>query len=120
MDDYTENIAINEEAAMLVDHECQLARITKAVWIKTTGKIITKQGLTGRSIDERVNGDKELGKDKYGLSMTGGGAGKAEAALWARTTKNTDWSTGPLARPFAHSLAPLTRLLALHFSLMGQ
>ena len=24
-------------------------------------------------------------------------------ALWARTTKNTDWSTGPLARPFAHT-----------------
>ena len=33
-------------------------------------------------------------------------------ALWARITMNTDWSTGPLARPFAPSLAPLTRLLA--------
>ena len=30
-------------------------------------------------------------------------------ALWARITKNTDWSTRPLARPFARSLAPLTR-----------
>ena len=29
------------------------------------------------------------------------------AALWARSTKNPDWSTGPLTRPFAHSLAPL-------------
>ena len=38
-------------------------------------------------------------------------------ALWARITKNTDWSTGPLARPFARSLAPLTRLLALDCSL---
>ena len=34
--------------------------------------------------------------------------------LWSRITKNTDWSTGPLARPFACSLAPLTHLLALH------
>ena len=34
-------------------------------------------------------------------------------ALWARITKNPDCNTGPLARPFAHSLAPLTRLLAL-------
>ena len=29
--------------------------------------------------------------------------------LWSRTAKNTD-STGPLARPFARSLAPLTSL----------
>ena len=32
--------------------------------------------------------------------------------LWARTIKNPDESTGPLACPFAHSLTPLTRLLA--------
>ena len=31
---------------------------------------------------------------------------------WSKTAKNTDCSTGPLARPFARSLAPLTRLLA--------
>ena len=30
-------------------------------------------------------------------------------ALWSITAKNTDCSTGPLARPFARSLAPLTR-----------
>ena len=30
-------------------------------------------------------------------------------ALWSGTNKNRDVSTGPLARPFAHSLAPLTR-----------
>ena len=32
-------------------------------------------------------------------------------ALWARTTKNTDWSTGPLACPFARSFARLLALL---------
>ena len=33
-------------------------------------------------------------------------------ALWARITKNTDWRTGPLARPLACSLAhSLVRLL---------
>ena len=37
--------------------------------------------------------------------------------LWSRTAKNTDWSTGPLARPFAQSLAPLTRSLAPDCSL---
>ena len=31
------------------------------------------------------------------------------STLWARTTENTDWSTGPLARRFARSLAPLAR-----------
>ena len=30
-------------------------------------------------------------------------------ALWSKTTKNADVSTGPLACPFARSLAPLTR-----------
>ena len=33
-------------------------------------------------------------------------------SLWSITVKNTDWSTGPLARPFARSLAPLTHSLA--------
>ena len=32
--------------------------------------------------------------------------------LWSRITNNPDCSTGPLACPFAHSPAPLTRLLA--------
>ena len=36
--------------------------------------------------------------------------------LWARTSKNTDWSNEPLAR----SLAPLTRLLAPHYSLCSR
>ena len=36
----------------------------------------------------------------------------ATDALWSGTNKNRDVSTGPLARPSAHSLAPLTRSLA--------
>ena len=38
-------------------------------------------------------------------------------ALWSGSTKNRDVSTGPLAGPFAHSLAPLTRSLAPDSSL---
>ena len=41
-------------------------------------------------------------------------------ALWARSTKNPDVSAGPLARPFARSLAPLTRSLAPHYSLRSR
>ena len=41
-------------------------------------------------------------------------------AQWARSTKNPDVSTGPLARPFARSLAPLTRSLAPHYSLRSR
>ena len=37
--------------------------------------------------------------------------------LWARITKNTVWSTGPLAHPFARSLTLLSRSLAPHYSL---
>ena len=39
------------------------------------------------------------------------------AALWSGTNKNRDVSTGPLARPFARSLAPLTHSLAPDCSL---
>ena len=39
------------------------------------------------------------------------------SALWARITKNADWSTGPLAHPFPCSLALLTRSLARHYLL---
>ena len=35
--------------------------------------------------------------------------GRRGVALWSGSTKNRDVSTGPLARPFARSLAPLTR-----------
>ena len=37
-----------------------------------------------------------------------------DAPLWSRIVKNQDVSTGPLTRPFARSLAPLTHLLAPH------
>ena len=40
------------------------------------------------------------------------GATTNAVPLWARTTKNRDVSTGPLARPFDLSFAPLTHLLA--------
>ena len=47
--------------------------------------------------------------------------GSSEAsARWARKAKNRDVSTGPLACPFARSLAPLTRLLAPHCSLRSR
>ena len=39
------------------------------------------------------------------------------ASLWTITAKNIDWSIGPLARPFARSLAPLTHSLAPKCSL---
>ena len=37
---------------------------------------------------------------------------REQSALWSGTNKNRNESAGPLARPFAHSLAPLTRSLA--------
>ena len=41
-------------------------------------------------------------------------------SLWSITAKNTDCSAGPLACPFARSLAPLTRLLAPDCSLRSR
>ena len=41
-------------------------------------------------------------------------------ARWSGTNKNRDVSTGPLARPFARSLAPLTRSLAPDCSLRSR
>ena len=45
---------------------------------------------------------------------------KLTNSLWSITAKNTDCSTGPLARPFARSLAPLTRSLAPDCSLRSR
>merc|ERR1712002_1419306 len=42
---------------------------------------------------------------------------KKSSTLWSRTAKNTGWSTGPLARQFARSLALLTHSLAPDCSL---
>ena len=40
-------------------------------------------------------------------------------ARWVRTARDRDVNTtGPLARPFDHSLAPLTHLLASYCSLV--
>ena len=44
----------------------------------------------------------------------------AYITLWSGTNKNRDLSTGPLARPFACSLAPLTRSLAPDCSLRSR
>ena len=41
-------------------------------------------------------------------------------ALWFKTAMNRDVSTGPLARPFARSLATLTRSLAPHYQLRSR
>ena len=41
-------------------------------------------------------------------------------ALWSRTAKNSDCSIGPLAGPFARSLAPLTHLPAPDCSLCSR
>ena len=52
------------------------------------------------------------------------GTSRASVALWARITKNTDLSTGPLARPLTRSLAPhyslAHSLLSLTPELVGQ
>ena len=42
---------------------------------------------------------------------------KSATSQWARTTKNTDSSTGTHARPFARLLALLTRSLTPHYLL---
>ena len=52
----------------------------------------------------------------YGGDGDSGGGG----ALWSGTNKNRDASTGPLARPFARSLALLTRSLAPDCSLRSR
>ena len=52
---------------------------------------------------------------KSGVKIPGGANDSKEGGAgvpWSRSTKNQDVSTGPLARPFARSLAPLTRSLA--------
>ena len=49
-----------------------------------------------------------------------GNAGSHHGTLWTRSTKNPDVSTGPLARPFAWLLAPLTRSLVLHYPLRSR
>ena len=70
-----------------------------------------------------VNGSfKKMIRKKFnvlesGESVKGVRVRKEENAQWGRTAKNWVISTGPLASLFAHSLAPLTHLLAPHSSL---
>ena len=47
-------------------------------------------------------------------------AAETTSAQWGRTAKNWDVNTGPLARPFARSLAPLTHSLAPDCSLRSR
>ena len=59
-----------------------------------------------------------------GVSNNGWGGGKrlkvpSQSALWSKIEKNTD-IYGPLAHPFARSLAPLTRSLAPDCSLRSR
>ena len=49
-----------------------------------------------------------------GSGMEAGEIAPADSALWFSTTKNHNKSIGPLARPFARFLSPLTHLLTSH------
>ena len=72
------------------------------------------QQIRGKNIpeDSRENRDGQLRKLWWTIKKT--------VPRWARIFKNTDWSTGPLAHPFARSLASLTPSLAPHYSLRSR
>ena len=60
-----------------------------------------------------VNGDDdEMTRRRNDFQVTN--------SQWPRSIKNSDVSTGPLARPFARSFAPLSRSLAPHYSLRSR
>ena len=70
----------------------------------------------GESREKRRNGssrslliDNVISRDEIALTR---GAQWTQDALWSKTAKNTDCSTGPIAPPFARLLAPLTCSLA--------
>ena len=69
-----------------------------------------------RNIKKRPVSQAETRRTQSVLEQSVPLAQHSTIALWSRITKNPDVSTGPLARPFACSLAPLTHLLALHCS----
>ena len=64
----------------------------------------------------------KTGSTRQKTGFLGGqfGFGCATKALWSETNMNRDVSTGPLARPFARLLAPLTRSLAPDCSLRSR
>ena len=66
-----------------------------------------------------INGGAMTGAQE-GATPTHHSAGQTTGALWSGTNKNTDVSTGSLARPFARSLAPLTHSLAPDCSLRSR
>ena len=64
---------------------------------------------------------KEVSKNYPNIGFEGQLFGdETKTGLWARTIKNTNSSTGQLARPFARLLAPLTRSLTPHHSLRSR
>ena len=65
----------------------------------------------GDPMEKRKTKMMKRGKEKKcknitGKSMSDPGEKKGKSTLWSKTAKNTDCSTGPLAHPFAHLLAP--------------
>ena len=77
----------------------------------------------------RTNSSHSLSSTTPNAGHAGSNAGSARdvaghartsGALRSGSTKNRDVSTGSLARPFAHSLAPLTRSLAPDCSLRSR
>ena len=65
--------------------------------------------LNGVVYARGIRGENRLGTKRAVLEWLQGGA--VTLALWSRTNKNPDVSTGPLARPFANLLAPITHLV---------
>ena len=68
---------------------------------------------------KRATKGKTYGSDGR-MDRTSYGYTHCAIALWSETNKNQNVSTGPLARPFARSLAPLTGSLALDCSLRSR
>ena len=75
--------------------------------------------LESQSFDSVLEDYEGRGSGRSGSGRSGynGCHGRRTDALWSGTNKNRDVSTGPFARPFAHSLAPLNRSLAPDCSL---
>ena len=71
-------------------------------------------------LTDALNDDAFADETGVGADETGVEADETGIALWAKITKTTDWSTGPLACPFACLLAPLTCSLVPHYSLRSR
>ena len=104
-----EEPAVASFAKMLRCGKTQAAQPV-AVWPDLAPKRESEKGLAGEETRRPWGSKMGAGKEER----------KEDAALWSGTDKNRDVSTGPLARPFARSLAPLTRLLAPDCSLRSR